>query len=201
VGAWMTTPFPEATAGQPSSWAGVGASNVRSNHSRTAGLKGASALTIPAYRGQDGLRARAGRPPLDWGRAHPTSRFERRVERRAGGARIESKAAWNRDGSSPEQTRGSAQPPCEDEARGDDSRGSQRDHSSDLPAGRGADHRAARSTRGARRTPRRGPGRPGRGRPRLQTTCGRRAGRGRGDAPRGRNPGQTRLLVRLFRWP
>ena len=65
VGAWMRTFLPEAIAGQPSSCAGVGASNVRSNHPRTAGLKGASGLTSSAYR-----EARA------YGRAREASLFD-----------------------------------------------------------------------------------------------------------------------------
>ena len=50
VGAWMSVCSPRAIAAQPSAWACVGASKLASNHSRTAGEKGASgsATTVVA---------------------------------------------------------------------------------------------------------------------------------------------------------
>ena len=39
VGAWMRTWPPRAIAGQPSSWAGVGSANARSNHALVAAKK------------------------------------------------------------------------------------------------------------------------------------------------------------------
>jgi hypothetical protein len=42
VGAWIRTCAPEAIAGQPSSWAGVGAANARSNHALVNGEKTSS---------------------------------------------------------------------------------------------------------------------------------------------------------------
>ena len=48
VGAWISVCSPVAIAGQPSTCAGVGSENVRSNHVRVSGLKGASGSTHPA---------------------------------------------------------------------------------------------------------------------------------------------------------
>src|SRR5205807_4545065 len=48
---------PDAIAGHPSDWAGVGSSKARVNHSRVSGLKGASASTLPIYRRASGLLA------------------------------------------------------------------------------------------------------------------------------------------------
>ena len=47
VGAWISVLEPVAMTGQPRSCAGVGASNVRANQSRVAGLKEASGSTPP----------------------------------------------------------------------------------------------------------------------------------------------------------
>src|SRR5712691_4434741 len=46
----MSVCSPEAIAGQPSVWAGVGSANACSNQARVAGLNTPSASTLPGYR-------------------------------------------------------------------------------------------------------------------------------------------------------
>ena len=84
VGAWMSVCLPDAIAGQPRSWAGVGASKVCSNQRRTVGLNGASALTVPAYRAGGGLPGRAW--AMRWVLVPPTPTLSEIVAPLAGNA-------------------------------------------------------------------------------------------------------------------
>ena len=49
VGAWIRTCEPLAIAGQPSTCAGVGAANVRSNQARVPGEKTDNGSIVPGY--------------------------------------------------------------------------------------------------------------------------------------------------------
>src|SRR5687768_3327120 len=105
--------------GQPSSCGGVGAAKLRSNHERTAGLKGASASTVPGYRARppapDPVAERAsaddGDPDVSpravphpgWG--DPRSRFQGTGPGRAALTRFATVLARDRDNSAADSPR------------------------------------------------------------------------------------------------
>src|SRR4051812_1579135 len=86
VGAWISVCSPEAIAGHPASWAGVGAANARSNHSLVTGEKRSSALT-PSSLIPSGYSSRPIRTSVRFGLVDHRFRRELRreqLERRLG---------------------------------------------------------------------------------------------------------------------